>query len=286
MEPIPKKYGDPGPCLVSCCIGGRTFHYCMCDLEACVSIMPLSIFVWLNLAPLKKSAARFALANKSVITVTGIAKDVLVAIKDLVFPVDFYILEMPPTENKSSSSILLGRPFLKTSKLDAFAGTYSFEVGDKTIKFNLEEAMKHPPEEHSILRCVVIDEVVAGVQEEDHNMLCYHIVEETDDQEGEHEKVVENELRELDEKELQLEGKSELKPLMCGKRSNTKLTGKCTGSHQVIITHMSEVDPTEIEGLSNFSLVVDLVKRIKFWLSGLYLTEAKLLGMQRERGKL
>ncbi|XP_015944835.1 uncharacterized protein LOC107469969 [Arachis duranensis] len=106
-----------------------------------------------ELAPLKKSAARFALADKSVITVTGIAKDVLVAIKDLVFPVDFYILEMPPTENRSSSFVLLGRPFLKTSKfkLDAFTSTYSFEVGDKTIKFNLEEAMKHPPEEHFVL---------------------------------------------------------------------------------------------------------------------------------------
>ncbi|KAL4344000.1 hypothetical protein AHAS_Ahas11G0134600 [Arachis hypogaea] len=163
MEPIPKKCGDPGPCLVSCCIGGHIFHDCMCDLGACVSIMPLSIFVRLNLAPLRKSAAKFALADKSVITVMGIAEDVLVAIKDLVFSVDFYILEMPPTENRSLSSVLLGRPFLKTSKfkLDAFTGTYSFEVGDKTIKFNLEEAMKHPPEEHSVLRCDVIDEVVA-----------------------------------------------------------------------------------------------------------------------------
>ncbi|KAL4287128.1 hypothetical protein AHAS_Ahas19G0155200 [Arachis hypogaea] len=129
MEPIPKKYGDPGPCLVSCCIGGRTFHDCMCDLGACVSIIPLSIFVRLNLAPLKKSAAKFSLADKTVITVIRIAKDVLVAIEDLVFLVDFYILEMPPTENRSSSSVLLGRPFLKTSKfkLDAFTGTYSFE---------------------------------------------------------------------------------------------------------------------------------------------------------------
>ncbi|KAL4306460.1 hypothetical protein AHAS_Ahas16G0180500 [Arachis hypogaea] len=176
--------------------------------------MPLSIYVRLNLAPLKKSAARFALADKSVITVMGVAEDVLVAIKDLVFPVDFYILKMPPTENRSSSSILLGRPFLKTSKFkfDAFTGTYSFEVGDKTIKFNLEEAMKHPPEEHSVLRCDVIDEVVAEVQE-DHNKLCYPIVEETNDQEDEHEKVVKNEHHELDEKEPQLEAKSELKPL-------------------------------------------------------------------------
>ncbi|KAL4343893.1 hypothetical protein AHAS_Ahas11G0123900 [Arachis hypogaea] len=35
MEPIPRKYGDPGSCLVSCCIGGYTFHDCMCDLGAC-----------------------------------------------------------------------------------------------------------------------------------------------------------------------------------------------------------------------------------------------------------
>ncbi|XP_015947125.1 uncharacterized protein LOC107472068 [Arachis duranensis] len=64
MEPIPKKYGDPGSCLVSCCIGGHTFHDRMCDLGACISIMPLSTFVQLNLAPLKKSAARFALVDK------------------------------------------------------------------------------------------------------------------------------------------------------------------------------------------------------------------------------
>ena len=50
---------------------------------------------------------------------------------------------------------------------------------------------------------------------------------------------------------------------------HTNLTGKCTGSHQVIKTHGSEVDPTGIEGLSNFSLVVDLVKRIKIWLGDL-----------------
>ena len=125
----------------------------MCDLRACVSIMPLSIFMRLNLAPLKKSTVKFALADKSVITMMGIAEDVLVAIKDLVFLVDFYILKLPPSENRSLSSVLLGRPFLKTSKfkLDAFTGTYSFEVGDKTIKFNLEEAMKHPPEEHFVL---------------------------------------------------------------------------------------------------------------------------------------
>ncbi|XP_016185010.1 uncharacterized protein LOC107626626 [Arachis ipaensis] len=183
MKPIPEKFDDPGPCLVSCCIGGVVFPDCMCDLGACVSIMPLSIFARLNLAPLKRSAARFALADKSIITVMGIAEDVLVAIKDLVF------------------------------SLDAYTGTYSFEVGDKMIKFNLEKAMKHPPEEHSVLRCDIIDEVVAEVQSEDHDELCYATVEEKDNHEGEQREMVEDESHELSEKEPQSEAKSELKPL-------------------------------------------------------------------------
>ncbi|XP_072076740.1 uncharacterized protein [Arachis hypogaea] len=73
--------------------------------------------------------------------------------------------------------------------------------------------MKHPPEEHSILQCDVIDEVVPEVQREDHNKLHYPIVDEKDGHEGEQEKVVENESHELGEKEPQLEVKSELKPL-------------------------------------------------------------------------
>ncbi|XP_072078033.1 uncharacterized protein [Arachis hypogaea] len=215
VEPIPEKCSDPRPCLVSCRIGGVAFHDCMSDLGACVSIIPLSIFARLKLAPLKRSAAKFALADKSVITVVGIAEDVLVAIKDLVFPVDFYILEMPWTNNRSSSSVFLGRPFLKTSKfkLDAFTGTYCFDVGDKTIKFNLEKAMRHPPKEHSILRYDVINEVVAEIQREEHDKLGHLVVEGEDKNEDEQEKVDEDELHDLSEKEPQLEAKSELRPL-------------------------------------------------------------------------
>nr|XP_025678800.1 uncharacterized protein LOC112778721 [Arachis hypogaea] len=215
VESILEKCSDPGPCLVSYWIGGVAFYGCMCDLGACVSIMPLSIFARLNLAPLKRSAAKFVLADKSVTTVVEITEDVLVTIKDLVFSVDFYILEMPPTDNGSSSSVLFGRLFLKTSKfkLDAFTGTYSFKVGDKNIKFNMEEAMRHPPEEHSILRCDVIDEVVAEIQREDHNRLHYLVIEGKDKHEDKQKEVDEDELQNLAEKEPQLEAKSELKPL-------------------------------------------------------------------------
>ncbi|XP_015960756.1 uncharacterized protein LOC107484730 [Arachis duranensis] len=130
MGAIPEKYGDPGPCLVTCTIGGIQFVDCMCDLGACVSIMLLSISDALKLPPLKRSAAHFVLADKSIISVVGIAEDVLVSIKGLNFPIDLYILEMPHNDFGKPSSILLGRPFLKTSwfKLDAFSGTYSFKL--------------------------------------------------------------------------------------------------------------------------------------------------------------
>ncbi|RTK71241.1 hypothetical protein DRJ71_18855, partial [Enterococcus faecalis] len=84
------------------------------------------------------SAARFVLEEKSIITVARVAEDVLVGIKGLTFPIDFYILEMPQHDSEKPSSILLGRPFLKTSKfkLDAFAGTYSFEIDGRVVSFN------------------------------------------------------------------------------------------------------------------------------------------------------
>ncbi|XP_057734395.1 uncharacterized protein LOC130949777 [Arachis stenosperma] len=161
MGVISEKYGDPGPCTMD----GVQFIDCMCDLGACVSIMPLSIYHILKLPPLKRSAAKFVLADKSIITMTGIAEDVLVNIKGLVFSIDFHILEMPPSESKRTSSILLGRPFLRTSrfKLDVYSRTYSFEIDGRVLSFSLDEDMTHPPEDHSIFRCDIVDNVVAEV---------------------------------------------------------------------------------------------------------------------------
>ncbi|XP_015970066.1 uncharacterized protein LOC107493481 [Arachis duranensis] len=101
--------------------------------------------------------------------VVGIAKDVLMSIKGLTFSIDFYILEMPPNDSGKPSSILLGRPFLKTSKfkLDAFSGTYSFEIDGRVVSFNLNEGMRRPPEDHFIFQFDIIDETMASVHQEE-----------------------------------------------------------------------------------------------------------------------
>nr|XP_025685124.1 uncharacterized protein LOC112785916 [Arachis hypogaea] len=139
MGGILEKYNDPGPCLVSCMIGGMRIMDCMCDLGSCVSIMPLSAYERLNLAPLKWFRTRFVLADKSVILVLGIAENVLVSIQDLIFPVD-HILETSSIDSERPSSILLGKPFLKAAqlKLDAFFEAYSFKAEGKVVRFNLD----------------------------------------------------------------------------------------------------------------------------------------------------
>nr|XP_025678360.1 uncharacterized protein LOC112778237 [Arachis hypogaea] len=165
---IPEKCNDPSPCLVTYLIGGIKFTDCMCDLGACVSIMPLPIYERLNLSPLKRSRARFVLANKSIVSVVGIAENVLVDIQSLLFLVDFHILETPPIDLDKPSSILLGRLFLKTSrfKLDVHSGVYSFKADGKVARFTLEESRKPILEAYSIFGCDIIEDEVIEVGKE------------------------------------------------------------------------------------------------------------------------
>ncbi|XP_016206555.1 uncharacterized protein LOC107646926 [Arachis ipaensis] len=46
-------------------------------------------------------------------------------------------------------------------------GTYSFEIDGRAVSFNLDDALKHPPEDHSIFQCDIIDETVAEVHQEE-----------------------------------------------------------------------------------------------------------------------
>ncbi|XP_025625358.1 uncharacterized protein [Arachis hypogaea] len=160
---LPKKCNDPSPCLVTCLIGETKFMDCMCDLGTCVNIMPLSIYERLNLAPLKRSGVRFVLADKSIMSVVEITENVIVNIQGLLFPADFHILNTPPIDSTKPSSILLGRPFLKTArfKLDAHSGVYSFESDGKLVKFTLEESDKHIHGAYSVFGCDIVGDKVS-----------------------------------------------------------------------------------------------------------------------------
>ncbi|GJY71305.1 putative reverse transcriptase domain-containing protein [Tanacetum coccineum] len=116
----------------------------LADLGASISLMPYSMFLRLNLGELKPTRMCIELANRSTQIPRGIAENIFVKIDKFVFPVDFVVLDM---KEDRKMPIILGRPFLATAHamIDVFNKKISFEVGGKTITFNIEKSMRFPP---------------------------------------------------------------------------------------------------------------------------------------------
>ncbi|XP_073138521.1 uncharacterized protein [Henckelia pumila] len=70
----------------------------------------------------------------------GVVEDVLVQVKELIFPADFYILRMEEDFTSNPPPILLGRTFMKTSKtnIDVDDGTLSVEFDGEIEVFEEE----------------------------------------------------------------------------------------------------------------------------------------------------
>ncbi|KAM1643787.1 hypothetical protein ACFX2K_013574 [Malus domestica] len=83
----------------------------------------------------------------------------VVRVNHLVFPADFYVLEMEDSNHSSQLPILLGRPFMKTArtKIDVFKGTLTMEFDGEVIDFNISDAMRYPHDGHSCFSIDVID---------------------------------------------------------------------------------------------------------------------------------
>jgi len=82
----------------------------MLDLEASINVMPTSIFNSLGLGPLKATGVVIQLSNRSNTHPANLVEDVLVRVNELIFPIDFYILEMEGDYTSSKSpSFLAGR---------------------------------------------------------------------------------------------------------------------------------------------------------------------------------
>eukprot|EP00256_Glycine_max_P051109 XP_006606981.1 uncharacterized protein LOC102663453 [Glycine max] len=91
--------------------------------------MPISVYRLLDLRDLKPTGVVIHLANRSVVMPLGFIEDLLVQVKDLMFPVDFFILDMENESSNHGSTLILGRPFfmIVKTKIDVHAGTFSME---------------------------------------------------------------------------------------------------------------------------------------------------------------
>ncbi|XP_015084134.1 uncharacterized protein LOC107027490 [Solanum pennellii] len=95
-------------------------HHCsatatraLCDLDASINLMLLSIYKKLGLDDPKSTAMRLLMADRIVKIPTGILYDVLVKVESFKFSTDFVIFDC---EVDFDVPITLGRPFLATGR--------------------------------------------------------------------------------------------------------------------------------------------------------------------------
>ena len=109
-------------------------------------MMSYSIYASLNLRPLEETYVIIQLADRSNVYLRGVVKDVLVQVNELVFSVDFYVLDMEDEASYNLTLILLGRPFLKTARamINVHEGILTMDCDGEIVKFNMFEAMRYP----------------------------------------------------------------------------------------------------------------------------------------------
>ncbi|CAM8943899.1 unnamed protein product [Rhodiola kirilowii] len=165
---VPPKCGDPGTYTIPCTIGNIRIENCILDLRASINVLPYSIYSCLRIGPLEPAGLTIQLADRSCKQPEGKIEDVLVQVGELVFPADFYVLKMENCGPNDHAPSLLGRPFLKTSKMkiDCGSGMLLMEVEGEVFSFDIFRAMKHPLEFEMVHALDTLDDLVREAQPE------------------------------------------------------------------------------------------------------------------------
>ena len=131
--PFIAKKEDPGHPTITCSISPHVFLNAFCDLGASINVMSKVIYDKILGGPLSTAHFQLQMADQSSQNSKGLAKDILVKIRDTYISTDFVILDMGHNEEVS---LLLGRPFLNTTNavLHVGSGHVSFHIQGQTIR--------------------------------------------------------------------------------------------------------------------------------------------------------
>ncbi|XP_069146031.1 uncharacterized protein [Solanum lycopersicum] len=129
-----QKKEDQDALTIPCTIGLLHFAKALCDLGACINLMPLSFYKKLGLDDPKPTAMRILMVDQTVKRRIGILHDVLVKVESFIFPVDFVILDF---EVDFKVTIILGRSMRQSGELQSVCAI-SFNIGE-TSQTQIEE---------------------------------------------------------------------------------------------------------------------------------------------------
>ncbi|CAM8926020.1 unnamed protein product [Rhodiola kirilowii] len=152
-ETPPGKSKDPGAFTITCGIGEAKIPHCLIDLGAAINVMPYFIYCSLKLGPLKPPRLFIELGDKSCIRLIGLLENLTLRVGDLVVLADFYVLQMGDARNDDPPALILGRPFLFTTKtkIDMGIGLLSLAFDGRTSDFYVygdanRPCMRKPPD--------------------------------------------------------------------------------------------------------------------------------------------
>ena len=116
LSTLSRKRRDPGAPMISCEIGDRTFTRSLLNTGASVNILPKGVYDICPLGELQTLFIELSLDDGSVRRPHDVVEDVIVKVENCYFIVDFIIVDMKSTKDLTDSPIILGRPFLATTK--------------------------------------------------------------------------------------------------------------------------------------------------------------------------
>ncbi|XP_041995775.1 uncharacterized protein LOC121745894 [Salvia splendens] len=140
------KRTDPGMFTLPIIIGDVKIEHAMCDMGASINVLPFSVYKRLTGVSLVDTKVFIQLADRSCISPEGVLENVIVRVHDFLYPADFHVIRMNEFEAGESSGVLLGRPFVRTTKtiIDVSDGTICLDYHGEKFTFNIDEAMGKP----------------------------------------------------------------------------------------------------------------------------------------------
>jgi len=158
QKTLPPKFNDPNSFTIPCTIENHDMGKVLVDLGASINLMPLSALKKIGGLEAKPTRMTLQLADRSIKYPYGVVEDVVVKRDKLKFAVDFVVLEM---EEDEGVPLILGRPFMKTSKvvINVDEGTLKLKDQDEEVTFHVVEVMQESSEEQTSLK--VINEILA-----------------------------------------------------------------------------------------------------------------------------
>jgi hypothetical protein len=133
---IPPNLGDAWIPKVLVTIGKET-HHAMLDLGSSVSVLSKELYELLELQNIEKCSIDLLLADDSIKHALGKVSNVMEELHMTFVPVDFIIMDM---RNKTSSPIIFGRPFLRTT-----GAIIDSKEGNVKFQFPYKKCMEHFP---------------------------------------------------------------------------------------------------------------------------------------------